>query len=50
MENDIQVMQNLTWEQTACMQKENNFSEYTKIESGVQDDCDRTKRPTIIKY
>lgn len=33
---DIRTMQNLYWEQTACIQFEKVFSKYTQIERGIR--------------
>ena len=36
---DIHLIQNLHWEQSACIRIENEMSEYTKIKRGVHQGC-----------
>ena len=36
---DIHLIQNLYWEQSACIRIENEMSEYTKIKRGVHQGC-----------
>ena len=36
---DICLIQNLYWEQAACMQVNNELSDYSKIERGIRQGC-----------